>query len=85
MKVAANVRTLSEALIQIEELLEKMGGRIEPEMEVRQMANPGCIWIKPTLVFDQEKLNGYTAQSPLQKEGGGKELSMDGVSETFKL
>jgi hypothetical protein len=69
MKASTGVRTLSEALIQIEEFIEKMGGEMGPEMEVCQSAIPGCIWVKSTLFFDLEKLNGYTAQCRQQGKG----------------
>jgi hypothetical protein len=85
-----NVRALSEALAQVEELIGKMGGSMGYNMKIYQAGT--VILVKSALCFDLEKLNEYTAQFPRigwvdlssSPDKSGKELSMDGVSETFK-
>jgi hypothetical protein len=60
-----NVRNLTEALAQVEELIWKMGGVFSPHMKIDQMPMWGDkkeISVKATMYFDLEKLSEYTAQ-----------------------
>ncbi|MDR1506547.1 MAG: hypothetical protein LBI67_05540 [Treponema sp.] len=66
-KTMENLKVLSDAMIQIEELIGKMGGFISPDLKVYQTPDGAFVSVKTTLGFKMAKLNEYFAQSDEQE------------------